>query len=234
MTTTAIAQWTLDLAAFPPEEVTTRALAAFDSLAPGERLLLRAVSSPLRLLNEFQSARKGLFEWSVVEAGPDSWKVEVFRRDAPAGQRRGIGEGLAWDHDRLDSLESAAFSARSAGDFAAARDHYARFACGLRRHIGFEEEILFPAFEEKTGLDPTCGPTSVMRLEHGEIQFLLGRIEHSIGDPDADVLGMRRRFHEVLSEHDEKEEAVLYPAADGLFQPDDADALFALIQRFGM
>ncbi len=234
MTTTAIAQWTLDLAAFPPEEVTTRALAAFDSLAPGERLLLRSVSSPLRLLNEFQSARKGIFEWSVVEAGPDSWKVEVFRRDAPTGQRRGIGEGLAWDHDRLDSLESAAFSARSAGDFSAARDHYARFACGLRRHIGFEEEILFPAFEEKTGLDPTCGPTSVMRLEHGEIQFLLGRIEHAIGEPDADVVAMRSRFHEVLSEHNEKEEEVLYPAADGLFSAEDADALFALIQRFGM
>lgn len=234
MTTTAIAQWTVDLAAFPAGEVTSRALAAFDSLAPGERLLLRSVTSPLRLLSEFQSARKGVFEWSVVESRPDSWKVEIFRRDAPPGQRRGIGEGLAWDHDRLDALESAAFSARSAGDYAGARDHYAMFACGLRRHIGFEEEILFPAFEEKTGFDPTCGPTAVMRMEHGEIQFLLGRIEQAIGQPEADVVGMRGRFHEVLSEHNEKEEAVLYPAADGLFQPDDADALFALIQRFGM
>ena len=234
MTTSGTATATLETPDFPAEESAASILTRFDSLAAGERLRLRSSAPPRRLLEQLQEHRKGAFEWSLVEKAPAGWVIEVFRRDEAAGRLREVGEALAWDHDRLDALESEAFAARGAGDLHAAAARYAAFACGLNRHIGFEEEILFPAFEEKTGMDPTCGPTAVMRLEHGEIRFLLETIGQSVADPASDVLALRRRFHEVLSEHNEKEEVILYPGMDGMLRPEESDALFARIQAYGM
>ena len=58
----------------------------------------------------------------------------------------------------------------------------AEFTCGLSRHINVEEGVLFPTFEQMTGM--TTGPTTVMRSEHVEIRRLMER---------ADLLGYSQR-----------------------------------------
>ena len=233
MTTTGLAHWTIEMAAIPAGERTSRILSAFDSLSPGERVLLHAAAAPGDALSVLQAERPGLFEWSVVASGPDGWKIEVFRREAAPGSLREVTEALAWDHDRLDALEAAAFLALSHGDVPTAAARYAEFACGLERHIGFEEEVLFPVFEARAGLEPTFGPTAVMREEHAEIRYLLRSIGEAIGT-GGDSIPLRRRFHEVIGEHNEKEEVILYPGTDRMLSPRESDELVGRIQRYGM
>ncbi len=141
-------------------------------------------------------------------------------------------EALSWDHDRLDALEEAAFRARAAGALQEAFNLYAEFAVGLRRHIGFEEELLFPAFEVASGMPPSAGPTAVMRAEHREIRELLDQIAGEIGNAAAPVESLRRSFHAVLGDHNLKEEHVLYPGTDQLLGPEEADRLVRSIQSY--
>ena len=232
MTTNLSLEEPLDLRSIPAGERPKHALTAFDRLAPGETLVANVGDAGDDLLRHLQAERRGLFEWSLLSAGPPAWTIAIARRAAPPGSARGVNEALSWDHDRLEALEAAAFQKRAEGDLQSARDHYAAFAAGLRRHIAFEEEILFPAFEETTGMPPTAGPTAVMREEHREIEALLQKIEAGITEKDAPVDALRRSLHAVLGDHNLKEEQVLYPTTDELLGPEKADQLVERIQRF--
>jgi regulator of cell morphogenesis and NO signaling len=222
----------LDLRSRSEKGGVEEAVAWFDGLAPGERFVVATSGPATDLLERLQRERRGAFEWSLLAAGPRVWRTEVTRRN-DRDAKRGVLEALAWDHDRLESLEGAAFRARESGDLQAAFDLYSEFATGLRRHIGFEEDLLFPAFEARTGLPPTAGPTAVMRAEHREIRELLEGIAGSIADAACSPEGLRARFHGVMEEHNEKEEGVLYPTVDELLGADEADLLVRRIQGYG-
>jgi len=233
MTSTISAERTLDLRSVAAPDRSARALGAFDALAPGQDLVLLAADSSDEVLRLLQAERRGVFEWSPLEARSGGWRIQVRRRAAEPGQLRAVTEALAWDHDRLDALEAAAFRKRSEGDLDAARALYAEFALGLRRHIGFEEQLLFPAFERGAGLPPTAGPTAVMRAEHREIEGLLDRIEAGMGEAGSPAEALRRELHAVLGDHNLKEEQVLYPSTDDLLGTEEADRLVSQIQRLG-
>ena len=233
MTHLATAERVLDARVLPPETRPDEALARFDALAPGERFVLVLGDAGLEVLGRLQAKRPGRFEWSLLKTGPSVWRVEVSRRDDAAGTTRQVLEALAWDHDRLDALEEAAFRARESGDFPAAFDLYAEFCVGLRRHIGFEEEVLFPVFEAASGMPADAGPTAVMRAEHREIRELMDQIAAGIGDAAAPVETPRAMLHAALHEHNLKEEHVLYPSTDALLGPEAADRLVARIQAYG-
>jgi uncharacterized protein (DUF2249 family)/hemerythrin-like domain-containing protein len=227
--TTAASARVLDVRFLAGPQVCEAALRAFDALAPGEALALVAGGPLPDVVRRLQAERKGLFEWSLLEGGPARFRFEVTRRRAQPGDHREISEALAWDHDRLDALEVRAFERHGAGDAEGARAAWAEFAVGLRRHIRFEEEIVFPAFEERTGVPPGQGPTAVMRAEHREIEGLLEDVERALAGMGA-PLPFRDRLHEVLGEHNLKEEQVLYPLTDESLGPDERDALVARIQ----
>ena len=110
-----------------------------------------------------------------------------------------------------------------------ARAAWAEFELGLRRHIGFEEEILFPGFEAGTGMSPQAGPTAVMRIEHREIERLLEAIRGALAGI-ADPLPLRTELHRVLAAHNMKEEQVLYPMTDRALGPEESDILVSRIQ----
>jgi uncharacterized protein (DUF2249 family)/hemerythrin-like domain-containing protein len=232
MTASLATEEPLDLRSIPVGERPLHVLTAFDRLATGDTLAVTAGDAGGDLLRCLQEKRRGLFEWSLLRPGPPSWTIAIARRSAPPGAARGINEALSWDHDRLDALEAAAFQKRAEGDFQSASDNYAAFAAGLRRHIAFEEQVLFPAFEEMTGMPPTAGPTAVMREEHREIEALIGQIEAGIADRAVPVEMLRRSLHDVLGEHNFKEEEILYPTTDQLLGTDKADELVKRIQRF--
>ena len=63
------------------------------------------------------------------------------------------------DHDRLDQLYRDYLQLKHI-HFANARENFISFKHGLERHIGWEEEILLPIFERKTGI--IDGPIAVM------------------------------------------------------------------------
>jgi uncharacterized protein (DUF2249 family) len=233
MTHLVTADRVLDVCPLASEARAAEALSHFDSLSPGERFVLISKDACPDVLRRLQTERGGLFEWSPLELGPSIFRTEIARREASAGEPRGIDEALSWDHDRLDALEEAAFQARADGDFTAAFDLYGEFAIGLRRHIGFEERLLFPAFEAASGMSPSAGPTAVMRAEHEEILDLLERIAAGIGDAAESLDALRRNFHAVLGDHNLKEEHVLYPGTDQLLGAAESDRLVRKIQSYG-
>lgn len=205
-------------------------LATFDALAAGESFVLVTDHQPRCMLPRFHGERAGRFEWSPLEAGPEVWRTQITKRQS--AQPREVTEALAWDHDRLDALEQRAFAQRAAGDHAGAATTYLEFAHGLRRHIGFEERILFPEFEARAGLPSDAGPTAVMRFEHREIESLLARIAARIGDAGAPVEGARAELHRILGDHNLKEERVVYPGTDRLLSDGERDELVRRIQAF--
>ena len=205
-------------------------LGAFDLLAPGEALVVVSDHAPRKLLRHLQADRKGEFEWSPLEAGPGHFRTEIARRDAKRQALRGVSEALAWDHDRLEAIEDRAFRLYAAGDTTAARTAWAEFDLGLRRHIRFEEDILFPTFERVTGMPPGAGPTLVMRIEHLRIEELLAAIGGALHGAGTSPLLLRSELHRVLGEHNEKEELVLYPMTDQSLGAAESDALVAQIQ----
>ncbi|HET8643899.1 MAG TPA: hemerythrin domain-containing protein, partial [Vicinamibacteria bacterium] len=204
-------------------------MAEFDALAPGETLVVLSGHLPQRLLGKLQAERKGLFEWSPLEGGPERYRTELTRRAAEPGARRGVNEALAWDHDRLEAIEARAFERHAAGDTEGACAAWAEFSYGLRRHIRFEEDLLFPAFEAATGMAPDAGPTAVMRSEHRWIEELIEAVAEALAGGGA-VLPIRVELQRVLGGHNMKEEQVLYPLTDGRLGPEEADALVARIQ----
>jgi hemerythrin-like domain-containing protein len=136
---------------------------------------------------------------------------------------------LSWDHDRLDAILQSVRARVEAGDWEAARREYVPFYDGLDRHIRLEEGILFPLFEERTGM--TGGPTVVMREEHREIRGALGTMRDALGRAD-DRLFQEGLAHllSVLPDHNVKEEQVLYPTTDRILPEKDRAALAARLQ----
>lgn len=221
---------THDLAGTTPRPADV--LALVDALAAGETLTLRLdLASARAILATLTAERKGLFEWSPESDG-DALRVDVTRRDATPGSKRGVFEALSWDHDRIDAFELGAFAARAAGDLETARALFERFEVGLFRHIGFEEDLLFPAIESAAGFPPHAGPTAVMRAEHVEIRAAVRLLHDAIGDPSADAESLRGRLHATLGPHNEKEERILYPMADRALPGAGPDELVAAIQAY--
>src|SRR3970282_2586083 len=78
-----------------------------------------------------------------------------------------ISEFLTAEHRHGDELFAAASHAVDRNDRPACRERFGAFHESLRRHMAIEEQVLFPAFEQATGI--AAGPTRVMRDEHQEM-----------------------------------------------------------------
>jgi uncharacterized protein (DUF2249 family) len=225
----ATASRTIDVRELESSEGHGRILEAFAALAPGGSVVVVGSREPVGLLRRLQAERKGLFEWSPLETGPSSFRVEIARRAAKADSRREISEALAWDHDRLEALQEKAFALFSRDAIEEAQAAWAEFSVGLRRHIRFEEELLFPTFEQKLGMPAAHGPTAVMRAEHREIERLIGLVGSALAG-DGDAFALRDELIAVLGAHNMKEEHVIYPGTDRGLDAEERDALVARIQ----
>lgn len=74
------AKVTVDIRAIPPEQRNPRIIFdAFDSLAPGETMLIVNDHSPEMLRGRFADMRPGQFEWTYLEEGPETWRVRITR-----------------------------------------------------------------------------------------------------------------------------------------------------------
>jgi uncharacterized protein (DUF2249 family) len=205
-------------------------LRRFDALRPSQTLVLVAGEDPIDLLRVLQEERAGLFEWASLEAGP-RWRVEIARRGA-SEEPGEITEAIEWDHDRLDRLERTASDAWGAGDAPAAEAAFAMFAHGLRRHVGFEEALIFPEFERRTGVAPDRGPTSAMREEHRRILDLVAAIERAIGSGARPEHVLLSQLHDERHAHDLKEEELLYRVTDRCLTRGQRDDLIRRVQQF--
>lgn len=133
------------------------------------------------------------------------------------------------DHGRLESLFGQ-YQALKRSDSDAARRYFKAFLTGLKRHIVWEEDVLFPEFEFKSGV-LEGGPTSVMREEHRQIAQVLEAMHEKVRRRDAETDIEARTLLDILGHHNQKEERVLYPSLDGLMSREDAARLFLNMEQ---
>jgi regulator of cell morphogenesis and NO signaling len=141
----------------------------------------------------------------------------------------GIREAFAADHDRLDGLfESYRQARRTNSD--RAREFFKEFKFGLQRHIVWEEQVLFPLFEEKTGM-LHAGPTEVMRQEHRLIGMYLEAVHNKVRNRDPNSDNEVYALQSALALHNQKEENILYPTLDRLLSDEEKRGAFAAMER---
>ncbi len=128
------------------------------------------------------------------------------------------------DHDRLDELFKT-FQQTKRSDFDKAKEAFKNFKTGLQRHIVWEEDLLFPLWEEKTGMSES-GPTFVMRNEHRQIGQQLEAIHEKVMAENPDSDQEEQTLLSLLAPHNMKEERVLYPAIDNVTNADERETVF--------
>ena len=118
------------------------------------------------------------------------------------------------DHHKLcDEDFAVAEEAAHKGDWAACATTYGKFRNELLAHFGVEEDVLFPAFEERTGM--TGGPTQVMRSEHAQMRDLVRQMDGALEQKSADGFGgAAETLLVMMQQHNMKEENILYPMID--------------------
>ena len=124
-----------------------------------------------------------------------------------------IQEFMAGDHRFCDGFFAQAQSAAERGQWEQAQQAYAKFVELVQQHFCAEEHVLFPAFEDATGM--TQGPTQVMRQEHQQMRALMQAALDALKARDADEFsGHAETQFMLMQQHNAKEENVLYPMCD--------------------
>lgn len=124
-----------------------------------------------------------------------------------------ILEYLGADHRSCDDAFAAAETAAAQARWDAARSAFGRFRRAMDRHFAMEEDVLFPAFEARTGVH--AGPTAVMRMEHAQMRDLMDAMQTAADAADQEAfLGLSETLNMLMQQHNVKEETMLYPMSD--------------------
>lgn len=124
-----------------------------------------------------------------------------------------ISQFLTDDHRGCDEHFAEVETLVQKKDWAGAAAAFATADARLRCHLDREEQILFPAFEQVTGM--RSGPTAVMRMEHEQMRALLGPLGTAVRDRDGTrCLDFVESLLLLIQQHNMKEEQVLYPMCD--------------------
>lgn len=135
------------------------------------------------------------------------------------------------DHRRLDTIFTN-FTNIKKDDFERAKDLFEQFKNGLKQHIMWEEDILFPIFEQRTG-NIDSGPTFVMRHEHRQIEDILQTISSELDRSNIETGELERDLARVLLLHNQKEEIILYPWIDRTLTQDETSEILKKISSQG-
>lgn len=135
---------------------------------------------------------------------------------------------MTHDHRRCDDIFAEVEQAVAAQEWDCASAVFKTFANAMRQHFAAEEDLLFPAFELKSGM--TMGPTQVMREEHEQMRELIAAAQEALSSKDADdYSGNAETLLIMMQQHNMKEENVLYPMCDDHLL-DQVDALLPQLQ----
>ncbi len=210
----------LDVRPLSPPERHPSIFNTFKSLEPGGSFVLVNDHDPKPLLYQFQTEHEGEFEWWPLERGPEAWRVRIVKRRTKAVERD-VTDYLQEDHRRLDQIFNTFQEAFKEERWDEALAAFREFDLGLRRHIEAEEEILFPLFEEKTGMHD-AGPTFVMRMEHTDIRDFLEKIMNATEARNREETARATdMLVNTLADHNMKEEHILYPESDSFLTPEE-------------
>jgi hemerythrin-like domain-containing protein len=135
-----------------------------------------------------------------------------------------ISQFLSSDHHRCDDLFATAEEATGSRDWEKVAGESGKFLDSMRHHFAMEEEVLFPAIEERTGM--SMGPTQVMRMEHQQMRQLFDAMAQAVENRDQDdFLGQTDTLLVLMQQHNLKEEQILYRMADEVLSGDAAQVI---------
>ncbi|MGO9004676.1 MAG: hemerythrin domain-containing protein [Beijerinckiaceae bacterium] len=139
-----------------------------------------------------------------------------------------ISDYMNRHHKYCDDAFARAEDMAAAGNWAGLERDCSTFLREMERHIRLEEELLFPAFEEKTGM--TGGPTAIMRMEHEQMRGMFVQMRSAMEAKDREqYLGAAETLLILLQQHNMKEESMMYPMLDQSLG-EDAHSLLAQIE----
>jgi hemerythrin-like domain-containing protein len=139
-----------------------------------------------------------------------------------------IQDFLGTDHHACDDLFASAEEAVGNKSWSGARTLFDRFQAAMQHHLAMEEDVLFPAFESRTGM--AGGPTQVMRMEHEQMRGLIQDMADAVAKTDDEgYLGLSETLNMLMQQHNLKEENMLYPMTDRVLG-DERDKLIGAMQ----
>lgn len=145
-----------------------------------------------------------------------------------------INDYMMGDHRTCDAVFERAESAAEAGDFATLEREATEFLKRITTHIEMEERLLFPAFEERTGMGEG-GPSATMRSEHRTMEGLFEEMRAAIAAKDvAAYRTASKQLGETLMQHNQKEEQMMYPMLDDAMSADEVGALLGEVKAMAV
>src|SRR5210317_672219 len=98
----------------------------------------------------------------------------------------GLTEFFEQDHRDCDARWVDVEELLDTADIEAARSAWQKYDTAMTRHLAMEEEVLFPAFDAKSGM-AGGGPVAVMKMEHQQMRGLLEQIGEAIEAGNAET-----------------------------------------------
>ena len=124
-----------------------------------------------------------------------------------------ISSFLTSDHRACDNEFANLENAIASQDWEESKTQLEKFSADLLHHFDMEEKVMFPVFEEVTGM--TQGPTMVMRMEHSQMRNILDDLKADIEKKDKNhFFGVSESLMMLMQQHNMKEEQMLYAMAD--------------------
>lgn len=132
-----------------------------------------------------------------------------------------ISSFLTADHRACDEIFAEMENAVASDNWSDSEKKFDAFVTDLYHHFDMEEQIMFPAFEQKTGM--TGGPTQMMRMEHDQMRSVVGQMKTDIDSKNKDhFFGLSESLMMIMQQHNMKEEQMLYAMADAHLGGDSA------------
>lgn len=120
---------------------------------------------------------------------------------------------LGRDHRVCDDQYALAEARVVASQWESAEIDFYCFRQMLERHLGLEEQVMFPALEQAVGA--AGSPTNVMRAEHRHMRAIVQGMADAISAHACDAFfDHADTLRMLMRQHNLKEESILYPMAD--------------------
>lgn len=128
---------------------------------------------------------------------------------------------LTADHRSCDENFAEMENAVASDNWAKAEEMFEKFASDLQHHFDMEEKVMFPIFEERTGM--SGGPTQVMKMEHAQMLQVVSQMRNDVKVKDKKhFFGLSETVMMLIQQHNMKEEQMLYAMADSHLGADAA------------
>lgn len=130
-----------------------------------------------------------------------------------------ISSFLTHDHRACDEEFAVLENTVASENWAEVEKVFKKFTSDMQHHFDMEEKVMFPQFEDKTGM--TCGPTQMMRMEHQQMIQIMGDMKADVEAKNKDhFFGLSETLMMLIQQHNMKEEQMLYRMADNHFGAD--------------